>query len=128
MCKIISITLAVIAFYIAFHLIFENEAQAKIYRGNKPMNDTQVNAMKGELYDIIEFREKGGDDPSKFVELMAKIDEIHQSKSKHDILKAKDSTDRTLKLLWDGVADMLNGEGIAEKIPEEERKETLGRL
>jgi hypothetical protein len=127
LCKLIIMTLAVIAFYIAFHLIFESEAQAKLYRGRKPMTDTQVNAMKGELYDIIDLRQEKGQDHSQLVRLMAKIDDIHQAKGKHDILKAKDGTDRALNSLWNGVVEMWKGEGTSAAIPEEERTKTVIR-
>ena len=127
LCKVIMVTLTVIAFYIAFHLIFESEAQAKIYRGRKPMTDVQVNAMKGELYDIIELRQEKGQDHSQLVRLMATIDDIHQSKSKHDILKNKDGVDRALNTLWKGVTEMWKGEGTSAGIPEEERTKTVVR-
>ena len=127
LCKLIIMTLTAIAFYIAFHLIFESEAQAKLYRGRKPMTDTQVNAIKGELYDIIDLRQKKGQDHSQLVRLMAKIDDIHQAKGKHDILKAKDGTDRALNSLWEGVREMWKGEGTSAAIPEEERTKTVIR-
>jgi len=127
LCKVIFITLTVIAFYVAFHLIFENEAQAKIYRGRKPMNDTQVNAMKGQLYDIIELRQEKRQEHSQLVRLMATIDDIHQSKSKHDILKNKNGVDRALNTLWDGVIEMWKGEGTSAEIPKEERTRTVVR-
>ena len=127
LCKLIIMTLTVIAFYIAFHLIFESEAQAKLYQGRKPMTDTQVNAIKGELYDIIDLRQEKGQDHSQLVRLMAKIDDMHQAKGKHDILKAKDGTDRALNSLWKGVQEMWKGEGTSAAIPEEERTKTVIR-
>jgi len=128
LCKVIFITLMVIAFYIAFTILFENEAQAKLYRGNKPMSDIQVNGMKGHLYDVIDERQSAGGDVQPFVKLMAQIDEIHNAKGKHDILKAKDVTDRVMSKLYDGVVDMWRGEGALESaIPKEEREKTVVR-
>jgi len=128
LCKVIFTTLMVIAFYIAFTLLFENEAQAKLYRGKKPMSDTQVNAMKGYLYDVIDNKQADGGDVEPFVKLMTKIDEIHNAKGKHDILKAKDATDRAMNTLFDGVVDMWKGEGTHEsKLPQEEREKTVTR-
>ena len=127
LCKVIFITLMVIAFYIAFTVLFENEAQAKLYRGKKPMSDTQVNAMKGELYDIINARETKGEDQVPFIKLMAQIDDLHQAKGKHDILKTKDVTDRVMSKLYDGVVDMWRGEGTSAGLPKEEREKTVKR-
>jgi hypothetical protein len=128
LCKVIFITLMVIAFYIAFTILFENEAQAKLYRGNKPMSDTQVNSMKGYLYDVIDSKQADGGDVEPFVKLMTKIDEIHNAKGKHDILKAKDGVDRAMNTLFDGVVDMWKGTGANEStIPKETREKTVVR-
>jgi len=128
-CKIAIITLTVVAFYIAIAFLFENEAQAKLYRGKKPVSDSVVDVLKGELSDIIDSRDKGlgGKDNSELYKLLANIDEMHQSKEKHDFLNSKEKADKILEYLYDNAQDMWRGEGSYEKFSEKERKDIVMR-
>ena len=126
-CKIAIMTLTVIAFYAAMAYLFENEAQAKLYRRGKPLSDNVVNAMKGELYDIIEHRRERGGDESGLIKLMAQIDELHQAKTKHDFIKVKTKVDQGLELLYDSLGDAVQGTGRWKDLPREERVQLTKR-
>jgi hypothetical protein len=126
-CKIAIMTLVVIAFYIAMAFLFENEAQAKLYRSGKPLSDELVNGLKGELYDIIEAKKEQGGDTEGLIKLMAEIDELHQAKGKHDFINAKTKVDKGLEILYDGLRDAVKGEGDWKGTSEEDRTTVVNR-
>ena len=116
-CKIAKWTLAVVAIYILAAFVFENEAEAKLYRSGQPLPDTIVNAMKGEMVDIID-RTKSPD-KSHYYKILAQIDELHNSKTPHDFMKSKGQVDEGLKILYDGLKDVYNAESGTGVNPEE---------
>jgi len=127
-CKIAIMTLVVVAFYIAFAFLLENEAQAKLYRSGKPVSDGVVDAIKGQLVDIIDLRKRGGGDANpELYKLLAQIDSLHNSKSPHDFMKSKEKIDRGLRVLYDGLKDVWNQTGDQVNLPEKEAKEIVSR-
>ena len=127
-CKIAIMTLTVIAFYIVIALLFEQEAQAKLYRDGKPVPDAIVDGYKGQLSDIIDIRNKRGDtDTPRLYQVLAQIDELHDSKTPHEIMKSKEKIDGTLRWLHDGLKDAWNVEGSFEGLKPEEGKELVDR-
>ena len=126
-CKVAKWTLVVVAFYIAFAFLFENEAQAKLYRSGKPVSDGVVDAMKGQLVDIIDLRNRDdGADPELY-KLLAQIDSLHDSKSPHEFMKSKEKVDKGLRILYDGVKDVWQQTGEQANIPEKDAKELVYR-
>ena len=126
-CNIAKWTLVVVAFYIAFAFLFENEAQAKLYRSGKPVDDVIVSGMKGQLSDIIDSSKAKGRDTSKLYKLLAQIDEIHDSKTPRDFMKKKETVDKGLRLLYDGLKETWNNTGTAADLPPGEGKELVAR-
>ena len=126
-CKVAKWTLVVIAFYITFAFLFENEAQAKLYRSGKPVDDGVVNAMKGQLVDIIDSSNAKGKDTKALYELLAQIDEIHDSKTPHDFMKKKETVDKGLRIIYDGLKDTWNEAGSAAELEPGQGKELVTR-
>jgi len=126
-CKVATMTLTVVAFYIAFAVLFENEAQAKLTYGGKPVSDNIVDGMKGQLVDIIDIRQEKGKTPTHLYKLLASIDDLHQAKGKHDFMNSKEGIDKGLNVLYDGLKDVVRGEDFAKDLPERDRVELLDR-
>jgi len=122
-CKVASMTLAVIAFYIVFTLLFESEAQAKLTRGGKPVSQATVDAMKGQLSDIIDLTDKHSDAQPQMHKLLASIDELHNSETKHDFQESMTKIDKGLNWLYNGLVDTVKGKG---EFKDMDKKERLG--
>ena len=129
-CQIAIMTLMVIAFYIAMAYLFENEAQAKIYRKGKPLSDDTVNILKGQLSDMIDVGIEDGtpgtDRGQKIMyELLSNIDEMHESKDKIEIFKSKENSTRLLNNLWEYASDYWNSKSDLGKSHSTEEKVSL---
>ena len=124
-CTIAKWTLAVVALYIAFAFLFENEAQAKLVRNGRPVSDGVVDAMKGNLVDIIDNAEKKGKTPKHLYKLLAQIDVLHDAKTPHDFAKGKENVDKGLRLAYDFVKDAYQGE--LEGLSKKESREMVSR-
>tara|TARA_R110001583_G_scaffold31790_5_gene108516 strand:+ start:81 stop:1418 length:1338 start_codon:yes stop_codon:yes gene_type:complete len=124
-CKAVKITLTVVAFYLAFAYLIDNEAQAKLIRNGRPVDDMVVDAMKGNLVDIIDARRKQGGDTAELYKLLAQVDVLHDSKTPHDFMKGKEKVDKGLKITYDFVKDAWNQENIFKDVPKEEGREMV---
>ena len=113
-------TLVVVAFTIAMGFLIENEAQAKLTRGGKPVPDWAVDGMKGQLSDLIDARKEKGKSAKHLYRLLAEMDELHQAKNKHEILKSKDKIDKGIEVLYQGLKDAWNQEGHFKGLSKEE--------
>ena len=126
-CTIAKWTLAVVALYIAFAFLFENEAQAKLVRNGRPVSDKVVDAMKGQLSDIIDIRNKRGNPDPELYKLLAQIDSLHDAKTPHDFIKSKEKVDKCLRILYDGLKDVYNQTNKQADLPKEEARELISR-
>lgn len=126
-CKIAKITLIAMAFFIAFAFLIENEALAKLFRSGKPLDDTIVDGMKGQLVDIIDNREAKGGNSSALYKLLAQIDELHNSKTPHDFMKKTEQVDKGLRLLYKGLKEAWTQTGSGEELTSQQGKELVSR-
>jgi hypothetical protein len=119
-CKVATMTLIVVAFTIAMAFLIDNEAQAKLVRGGKPVPDWAVDGMKGQLSDMIDARKESGQPRAHLYKLLAQMDELHQAKNKHEILKSKDSIDKGMEVLYQGLKEAWKQEGTFKGLSQEE--------
>ncbi len=126
-CKIIIMTLLVIVITLIMSAFFDNEAQARLAVGKKPMDQKYVDMMKGEAYELMKHSKHKGVDSERYIRIMARIDDLQNAKEIHDITKMKTGLDGRMNWLYDGLKEVYQGKGFAEGLPEDERMSMLTR-
>ena len=102
-CKIVAFTLLVIICYIIASILFAKDAQAKLYQGKKPLNDSEYHFIKGRLSDKI--LSKNVTDPKQekaiksLFKILKEMEKMQESPKQIDILKAKGGVGQELNKL-----------------------------
>jgi len=124
LCKVIKTTLIVMAISLIMAILIDNFAEAKLYNKGQPVSDTAVDAMKGQLAEMIDRAPPGKEKPH-YYKLLAKIDDLHNAKAPHDFAKGKGEVDRMMKAVYENLRDVVQQKGVAKDMPKEDAMRIL---
>ena len=124
LCKVIKTTLIVMAISLIMAILIDNFAEAKLYNKGQPVSDTAVDAMKGQLAEMIDRAPPGKEKPH-YYKLLAKIDDLHNAKAPHDFAKGKGEVDRMMKSVYENLRDVVQQKGVAKDMPKEDAMRIL---
>lgn len=125
LCKVIKTTLIVMAISLIMAILIDNFAEAKLFFKKKPVSDTAVDAMKGQLVDMIDRAEDLGKEKPRYYKLLAKIDDLHNAKAPYDFAKSKGEVDGMMKAVYENLRDVVQQKGAAKDLSKKEAIQIL---